>query len=175
MTDKVTTLQRLEMLSLDNCSLTEMPNLYGMPKLYVVSLSNNRLIKLEGLMNVYRLFLYHNLFTEVPTQTEPGRLIILYMNYNPVQNMPNIASYYNLTDVRLSNTQVSVIPSNINDLKYLSFLDLAVSKITQVLETILKVARLQFLVIQGNAFSAQQVDTIKTEFKTRRPYVQLLI
>jgi Leucine-rich repeat (LRR) protein len=102
MTDKLTTLPLLEMLNLDGCSLSHLPNFSEMSKLRRVFLPNNRLSKLDGLMTIYILSVYKNLFTEIPTLAEPNALSILNMNYNPVQHMRTIQSYTNLTDVRLS-------------------------------------------------------------------------
>jgi Leucine-rich repeat (LRR) protein len=175
MTDKVTTLQLLEDLTLDNCGLSYLPSLQGMPYLLTVSVPHNRLSKIEGLMNVFRLFLYNNLFTELPTQTEPQALAVLYMNQNPVKDMTGINSFIHLVDVRLSNSSISVIPSTINELQRLSFLDVSFSRLSDLPNTILKVPELQFLVIQNNLFSAEQIKLIKTEFSTQRPDVQLLI
>ncbi len=175
MTDKITSLQRLESLTLDNCSLNEMPSLHGMSKLYTVTLPNNHLSKLEGLSNPYQLFLYNNLFTSIPTQTEPDTLVRIYMNYNPVKDFKDISSYTNLTEIRLSKTDLSAIPQAIGDLEKLSFLDFSFTKITQIPKSLLKLTKLQYLVIQGNAFSAEEINTIKTEFSTQRPNVQLLI
>lgn len=175
MTKEIASLPNLEMLTLDDCSLTEMPSLYGLSKLFTLSLPNNRLSKLEGLMNLYRLFLYKNLFTEVPTQTNPEKLRMLDMNHNPVQNMPDCTVYGNLTDIRLSNTQVSTIPSNIDELESLSFLDLSFSKITEVPDAIFKLPDLDYLVIQGNSFSSEKVNAIKAEFQAQRPDIHLLI
>ena len=175
MTDKVATLQRLEMLSLDNCALSHMPNLYGMSKLLSVILPNNRLSKLDGLMNVYTLMLYKNLFTEIPILTEPERLTRLDMNFNPVKKMDTILSCSNLTDVKLSNTDVSVIPSTIHELSKLYFLDVSHSKVSHLPKSILKVDNLRYLIIQGNPFPVDEINSIKLELSINRPDVTLLI
>lgn len=174
-TDKITSLQRLESLTLDNCSLSEMPSLDGMPKLLRVSLPNNRLSKLEGLMNVRQLFLYHNLFTSIPIQTETDALTQINMNYNPVNDISMITAYTNLTELRLSNTEVTFIPESIDELQKLSFLDLSFSKIIQLPKSIFKLTRLKFLVIQGNAFSDDEINNIKSGFSTNRATTNLLI
>jgi Leucine-rich repeat (LRR) protein len=175
MTDRVTMLQRLESLTLNNCSLSHMPHLGGMSKLLTVSLPNNRLSKIEGLMNPKSLFLYNNLFTEIPTLTEPEALARLYMNYNPVEDMEMITSFLNITEVRLSNTKISVIPPEIDELTRLSFLDVSASQLTHIPKTIFKLTKLQYLVIQNNPFSAEEINSIKMEFNTNQPNAQLLI
>ena len=174
-TDKLASLINLQSLTIDNCGLTQMPNLSGLKKLNTLSLPNNHVSKIEGLYNISQLFLYHNDFTEVPTQTIPSTLVRIYMNYNPIKYFPNVNLYANLTEVRLARTEVSVIPSNINKLKRLSFLDLSFSKITTIPDNIRKLTGLQFLVIQGNQFSAEEVNKIKSQFSTEQPSVQLLI
>ena len=174
-TDKITSLQRLESLTLDNCLLTEMPSLDGMGKLRTVTLPNNRLSKLEGLMNVRQLFLYHNLFTEIPTLTETDALVRIYMNYNPIKDITKITAYANLTEIRLSNTEVPFIPESIDEIERLSFLDLSFTKITQIPNAIFNLTQLQYFVIQGNAFSAEEINTIKSDFSTYSPTVNLLI
>ncbi len=173
MTDKIVSLQKLESLALDNCSLTSMPSLYGMTKLNTVTLPNNRLSELNGLMNLRQLYLYNNLFTAIPSQVEPDALVRIYMNYNPVKNLNDITSYTNLTEIRLSRTDISQIPEAIGDLEKLSFLDFSFTKITQIPESILKLTRLQFLVLSGNAFLAEDINTIKMKFSPTK--VQLLI
>jgi Leucine-rich repeat (LRR) protein len=175
MTDSVATLQKLESLTLNNCSLAHMPNLSEMTKLLTLSLPNNRLSKLEGLVGVRSLSLYKNLFTEIPTLTEPEKLSRLDMNYNPVQDMDMITAFVNLTDARLSFTKISVIPTEINELEKLYFLDLAHTQITQIPKTILTMPRLTFLVIQGNSFADEDINAMKMEFSAKRPDVNLLI
>jgi hypothetical protein len=175
MTDKLATLKRLESLTLSNCSLSQMPNLSGMHKLLTVSLPNNRLSKLEGLMNVRSLSLYKNLFTEIPTLEEPESLSRLDMNYNPVQDMEPILAFSNLTDARLSFTKISVIPTEINELEKLSFLDLSNTQISHIPKTILTMTRLTFFIIQNTLIANEEINSIKMEFKTQRPTLNLLI
>lgn len=175
MTDNLNDLKELQTLSIDNCSLSDMPSLSGMYKLSSVSLPNNRLARLEGLTNVSRLHLYKNSFTQIPTSEEPGNLRMLNMNYNPMENMDIITTFVNMTDLRLSVTKIPSIPEGISELNYLSFLDVSLGQLTNVPETIYKLPRLQFLVIYGNQFPAQAVDAIKGEFSANRPTVNLLI
>ncbi|CAF3021151.1 unnamed protein product [Rotaria sp. Silwood2] len=113
MTDKLATLQRLQSLTLDKCSLTDLPNLSGLSNLIRLSLPNNRLSKLEGLIKVNSLLLYKNLFTKIPILAVPEALRRLDMNYNPVTNMYIVTYFTNLTELRLSETKISVIPPEI--------------------------------------------------------------
>jgi internalin A len=174
-TDKLNTLQGLQSITIDNCSLSDMPSLSGMYKLYSVSLPNNRLSKLEGLTNVSSLHLYKNQFTQIPTSELPGNLRMLNMNYNPVENMDIITTYVNMTDLRLSQTKIPSIPEGISELQYLSFLDVSFGQLTNVPETISKIPKLQFLVIYGNKITDEVVGAIKANFSSNRPTVNLLI
>jgi hypothetical protein len=175
MTDNVATLKKLESLTLNNCSLTHMPNLSGMTNLTTLSLPNNLLSKLEGLVGVRSLSLYKNLFTEIPTLTEPEKLGRLDMNYNPVQDMDMITAFVNLTDARLSFTNIPVVPTEIAELEKLYLLDLSHTQITHIPKPILTMARLKFLIIQGNSFADEEVNSMKMEFGTNRPDLTLLI
>ncbi len=175
MTDNVATLKQLQSLTLNNCSLAYMPNLSGMTNLLTLSLPNNRLSKLEGLVGVRSLSLYKNIFTEIPTLTEPDRLGRLDMNYNPVQDMDMITAFVNLTEARLSFTKISVIPTEINELEKLYFLDLAFTQITQIPKTLLTMTRLKYLIIQGNSFADEDINSMKMEFSAQRPDLTLLI
>jgi Leucine-rich repeat (LRR) protein len=152
-----------------------MPNLSGMTKLLTLSLPNNRLSKLEGLVGPLSLGLYKNLFTEIPTLAEPERLGRLDMNYNPVQDMEMINAFSNITEVRLSFTNVPVIPAEIHELDKLNFLDLSHTRITHLPKTILTMTRLKFLIIQGNSFADEEINSMKSEFKAQRPDLNLLI
>jgi Leucine-rich repeat (LRR) protein len=97
------------------------------------------------------------------------------MNYNPVEDMEVITSFLNITEVRLSNTKISVIPPEIDELTRLSFLDVSASQLTHIPNTIFKLTKLQYLVIQNNPFSAEEINSIKMEFNTNQPNAQLLI
>lgn len=174
-TSKITSLQRLDSLNLDNCLLTEMPSLDGMGELRTVTLPNNRLTKLEGLMNVRQLLLDHNLFTEIPAFTETDALARLYMNYNPVKDITKITAYTNLTEIRLSNTEVQFIPESIDEIERLFFLDISYTKITQIPKVIFNLTQLRYFAIQGNAFSAEEMNTIMSDFSTYSPKVYLFI
>jgi len=175
MTDKLSTLQRLQSLTLDKCSLTHLPNLSGLSNLIRLSLPNNQLSKLEGLIKVNSLSLYKNLFTKIPTLAVPEALSRLDMNFNPVTNMYMVTYFTNLTDLRLSETKISVIPPEITELEDLFFLDLAHTQITHIPRTILEMPKLQFLVVQRNSIPQEEVDSIKMELSKQQSKITLLI
>ncbi|CAF2063528.1 unnamed protein product, partial [Rotaria magnacalcarata] len=175
MTEKLGTLQKLESLALDKCSLSQLPNLSGLSKLIRLSLPNNRLSKLEGLIEIRSLSLYKNLFTEIPTLVVPESLGRLDMNFNPVMDMSIVTSFTNLTELRLSETKISVIPPEIHELERLSFLDLAHTQINRIPRTILAMPSLQYLVVQRNAFPQEEIDSIKMELTKQKSKITLLI
>ena len=175
MTDELGTLQKLESLILDNCSLLGLPNLRDLSKLSTVSLPNNGLSRLEGLTQVNSIFLYNNLFAEIPTLAVPEKLRILDMNFNPVIDMSIVTAFTNLTDLRLSETQISVIPPEIYQLEHLSYLDLAHTRITHIPRTLLQMPRLQYLVVQRNAIPQEEVDSIEMELIEQKSTLVLLI
>ncbi|CAM4786818.1 unnamed protein product [Rotaria magnacalcarata] len=175
MTEKLGTLQKLESLALDKCSLSQLPNLSGLSKLIRLSLPNNRLSKLEGLIEIRSLSLYKNLFTKIPTLVVPESLGRLDMNFNPVMDMSIVTSFTNLTELRLSETKISVIPPEIHELERLSFLDLAHTQINRIPRTILAMPSLQYLVVQRNAFPQEEIDSIKMELIKQKSKITLLI
>ncbi len=175
MPDRVATLKVLDLLSQSNCSLSHMPTLSGMSRLFSVFVPHNRLSKLDGLMNPYYLWLHHNLFTEFPTLTEPEKISRLAINYNPVKDITRITSFTYLTDDRLSNTEISFVSLKIHEILGLYFLGKFFSKMITLHENILKVAKLYYLVIYGHPFSTEEIASIKADFKQYRPDVQLLI
>jgi internalin A len=174
MTDRVTYLYSLKTLSLRNCSLTQMPNLQYMPNLSSVYLPENQLTKLDGLMYVFYLWISDNLFTELPTQLVPERLSYLMMNNNPLKDVTKLTSFFNLTQIEFSHTTISSIPTDIDKLSKLYSLDLSYSKLEYLPDSILNVANLSNFNIQGNLFSAVEINRIKTEF-SKKPGVTLII
>jgi Leucine-rich repeat (LRR) protein len=89
--------------------------------------------------------------------------------------MDMITAFVNLTEARLSFTKISVIPTEIDELEKLYFLDLAFTQITQIPKTILTMPRLKYLIIQGNSFADEDINSMKMEFGTKRPDLTLLI
>ncbi|CAF0778549.1 unnamed protein product [Adineta ricciae] len=175
MTEKLSSLVKLQSLMLDNCSLTQLPSLSELKNLTTVSLPNNRLTQLEGLVKVRSLSLYKNQFTEIPMLEIPEALGRLDMNHNPVMDMSYLLLCKNITEIRIAVSNIPMIPSHIALLKRLSFLDLANTKITHVPRNILNLPYLQFLVVQNNAIPKEEADALKMDILNRQLKVSLLI
>ncbi|CAF4031739.1 unnamed protein product [Adineta steineri] len=175
MTQKLSSLGKLQSLSLDKCSLSYLPNLSQLKSLISVNLPNNQLSELEGLTNVSSLSLYKNQFTEIPYIAVPEALRRLDMNYNPVMDMSYALFFKNITEIRMAESKIPVIPSHIALLEKLSFLDLSNTKITRVPRSILNLPYLQYLVVQNNAISKEEVDSLKMDLLDRQSKINLLI
>ncbi|CAF3881590.1 unnamed protein product [Adineta steineri] len=175
MTQKLSSLGKLQSLSLDKCSLSYLPNLSQLKSLISVNLPNNQLSELEGLTNVSSLSLYKNQFTEIPYIAVPEALRRLDMNYNPVMDMSYALFFKNITEIRMAESKIPVIPSHIALLDKLSFLDLSNTKITRVPRSILNLPYLQYLVVQNNAISKEEVDSLKMDLLDRQSKINLLI
>ncbi|CAF1371908.1 unnamed protein product [Adineta steineri] len=175
MTQKLSSLGKLQSLSLDKCSLSYLPNLSQLKNLISVNLPNNKLSELEGLTNVSSLSLYKNQFTEIPFIAVPEALRRLDMNYNPVMDMSYVLFFKNITEIRMAESKIPVIPSHIALLDKLSFLDLSNTKITRVPRSILNLPYLQYLVVQNNAISKEEVDSLKMDLLDRQSKINLLI
>lgn len=175
MTDKLTTLLRLEDLTLNGCSLTQLPNLSPMFKLNRLSVPHNRLTKIDGLVGVSHLWLDHNLLTEIPTLMYPEELYMLSMNNNPVMDMQGVLVFSNITSIKLSKTEVSAIPYGIYELSDLSDLEVTYSKLTSIPQSIVSASSLYYLIIYGNPFSAAEINSIKAYINGRRPDIQILV
>jgi len=175
MTDKVTYLHSLNTLSLRNCALTQMPNLRYMPNLSSLFLPQNKLTRLDGLMYVYHLWISDNLFTELPTQLVPERLHYLMMNNNPLNDVTKLTSFFNLTHIEFSHTDISSLPTDIDKLSNLYSLDLSYSKLQYLPDNVLNLSNLNKLNIQNNLFSAEEIKKIKAQFGTNKSNVALTV
>jgi Leucine-rich repeat (LRR) protein len=96
------------------------------------------------------------------------------MNNNPLKDVTKLTSFFNLTQIEFSHTNISSIPTDIDKLSKLYSLDLSYSKLEYLPDSILNVANLSNFNIQGNLFSAVEINRIKTEF-SKKPGVTLII
>jgi hypothetical protein len=174
MTERLGTLSNLTTLLLQNCTLTDLPNLSGIPALWNVDLNQNRLSTVDGLTGVINLGLTDNLFTDIPTLVTPNTLKYLDMNNNPVRNMLAIISHVNLSRIFLRNATLSSIPATIDRLQQLKNLDLSYNKLLDLPTNILHLVNLNYLDIQFNLFSTASIQAFKTGFNEVLPNTSLL-
>jgi len=175
MTDQLGSLIQLRYLALDNCSLSQLPNLSNLSSLAVVNLNSNRLSRIDGLNNIYGLFLYDNLFTEIPVLTAPERLHTLYISRNPLKDVMSLSSFINLDSAMLAHTNISFIPPTIDKLQNLTTLDLSYNKLFYLPKNILKLSKLERLSINGNLFSTGEIEIIQTEFNRTNANVTVIV
>lgn len=166
-------MSNLKTLTLEKCALTYLPDLSGMSQLSAMIFAGNLLSNVNGLTNVYYLYLDDNLFTDVPKLSAPNSLQFLYMNNNPIKNMLAITSYVNLEHLHLWNTNLSSIPPAIDKLQKLHTLDLSYNKLFFLPTNIQKLFKLQLLNIQNNSFSSSNIKTFKMQFSTSHPTITL--
>jgi Leucine-rich repeat (LRR) protein len=174
MTERLGTLSSLSHLNLYNCSLTHLPDLSDIPRLYSLDLSLNQLSTIDGLTDVNSLDLSDNLFTDIPTLKTPNRLYYLAMNNNPVKNMLAITSHTGLQYLYLRNTTLSSIPATIDRLQQLEYLDLSYNKLFYLPTNILNLAKLIYFNIQNNSFSSADIQVYQTRFNTSHPNMILV-
>jgi Leucine-rich repeat (LRR) protein len=175
MTERLTSLPELLILTLLNCSLYQLPNFNDMNNLRYVNLGHNRLSQIDGLHNTYILVLDNNVFTELPTVTTPESLGYLSINNNPLKHVMSLSSFVNLYYLQLINTTISFIPPTIDKLQNLWYLSLSHNKLFYLPKNILKLSKLTYLDIQNNPFPTNEIETIKREFSKNQPNVTLNI
>lgn len=173
MTERLGMLTNLYSLSLQDCSLTSLPELHSISELSSVNLHSNQLSKVDGLTSVYNLNIENNLFTDIPTLSTPSSLRYLYMNNNPVRNMLKITSYTDLQRLYLRNATLSSVPPTIDRLKKLQTLDLSYNKLFYLPNNILSLTNLTQLYIQNNLFTSTDIQEFKTRFNSSNPRMTL--
>jgi len=173
-TERLGTMSNLAVLYLQNCTLTDLPNLSGIPNLQYIDLRENQLSNVEGLTGVVNLDLSNNLFTDIPTLNTPNTLRYLDMNNNPVENMLAITSHVNLNRVLLRNTTLSFIPATIDRLQQLRSLDLSYNKLFDIPMNMLNLVNLQYLDIQKNLFSSTHIQEFETQSNRVLPNLSIV-
>jgi Leucine-rich repeat (LRR) protein len=167
-------MSNLAVLYIQNCTLTDLPNLSGIPNLQYIDLGHNQLSTVEGLTGVVNLDLSNNLFVDIPTLNTPNTLRYLDMNNNPLENMLAITSHVNLNRVLLRNTTLSFIPATIDRLQQVISLDLSYNKLLELPRNMLDLANLQHLDIQSNQVSSARIQELKTEFNRILPNLTIV-
>ncbi|CAF0926168.1 unnamed protein product [Adineta ricciae] len=176
LTNQFSSLIHLYSLTLNNCSLSEIPSLSNMPYLRHVYLDNNRLSRIEGFRtDVDCLHVADNLFTEIPFFKTPTSLAILRMNNNPLKDISSIDSFTYLAILELRNTTLISIPSTIDKLQRLYHLDLSHNKLVHLPRSIFKLKYLAELYLNNNMFSSEEIQTLRMEFSKTHPNITLRI
>jgi len=175
MTEQLGTLDNLFELFLSNCSLTHLPNLSNLKQLRFLSLPDNRLSQLDGLINVSLMSLENNLFNEIPTIENRDNFTFLCMSDNPLKNALPITSYINLETVVLKNTTLTFIPPNIDKLQQLTQLYLSDNKLSHLPTNILNLSNLRYFEIKNNLFSPDDIESIRKGFQTSHPNTKFII
>jgi leucine-rich repeat protein SHOC2 len=162
-------------LILKNCSLTQLPNLSALQKLWHLDLSKNRLSHLEGLPSVSMLSLSNNLFNQMPAMKSTDKLILFDINNNPLKTMPPIISFINLQALALSNTTMIAIPAAIDKLQKLRLVDFSNNKLSNLPTNIFNLPDLEELDISKNLFSSGEIQSIQKKFQKSHPETKLIV
>jgi len=174
-TEKLGTLDNLLMLTLSNCSLTHLPNLSNLQKLWSLDLRNNRLSRVDGIPDVLFLDLPGNFFNYIPILNNPEKLRFLTMNNNPVENIAPIMFYKNLEGLSLRNLTLTSILPDIDKLQKLLYVDFSNNKISHVPNNIFNLPLLEQFVINNNLLSTNEIQSIQKAFKKSHPNLELII
>jgi len=173
-TERLGTISNLTVLYLQNCTLTDIPNLSGIPNLQYIDIGHNQLSKVEGLTGVVNLDLSNNLFADIPTLNTPNTLRYLDMSNNPLENMLAITSHVNLNQILLRNTTLSFIPATIDRLQQARSVDLSYNKLLELPRNILDLANLQYLDVRSNRFSSAHIQEFVTQFNRVLPNLTII-
>jgi Leucine-rich repeat (LRR) protein len=163
------------MLILNNCSITYLPNLSNLQKLWCLDLPNNRLSHLDGISELGTLDLTSNFFTEIPIMKKHEKLWYLVMNHNPLKDAVPILSYKNLEGIYLSNTTLTSIPPAIGKLQGLKYLHLSDNKISHLPNKIFDLPLLAEFDISKNLLSPDDIQSIREAFAKSHPTIQLQV
>ena len=169
MTEPSTKLTNLSVLILKNCSLTHLPNLSNLKNLQNLVLEGNGLSRLDGIPAVKVLSVSDEFLTEIPTVKDPSRLIHLSMVNMPLKTVSPIMSFTNMTAITLINATLTSIPSNIDKLQKLQYIDLSDNKLTHVPKSIFNLPHLELLVLDNNLLSAKDIQSIREVFNKTHP------
>jgi Leucine-rich repeat (LRR) protein len=174
-TEKLGTLDNLLMLTLSNCSLTHLPNLSNLQKLWSLDLRNNRLSRVDGIPDVLFLDLPGNFFNYIPILNNPEKLRFLTMDSNPVKNVAPIMFYKNLEGLSLKNLTLTSILPDIDKLQKLLYVDFSDNKISHVPNNILNLPLLEQFKITNNLLSTNEIQSIRKAFEKSHPQLELII
>ena len=174
-TEKLATMSSLRVIQMTNCSLTSFPDLSNILQLIVLHIPQNHLAHLIVPPTVGLLDLTDNHFTELPVHPVSKKLLVLQMSSNPWRNLDSLTSHKNLTILILRSANLTSLPSNIDQLDQIQFLDVSDNKLTHLPYGILKLPSLVELNIARNSFAADEIQAIKNAFEKSYPQSDLKI
>ena len=173
-TELLGTLTDLRYIIFSSCSLTYLPDLSNLHKVWGLDLYNNQLRKLNGPPEVILLNLVNNLFEEIPRLTRNDTLHGLFIGNNPLKDTEAIMSYPNIKHLDISSTGSTFIPATIDKLKNIDFLDISNNKLSHPPTNVLNLVRLKRLNIQNNLFTPAEIKAFRRAFRKARPKAKLI-
>ena len=126
--------QKLEVLILAGCGLTDVESLRGLSTLRVLDLSDNSIADISPLMGMEtldELYLGHNALTMVPSLRGLSRLRILDLSFNAIDYTGGVSTCTTLERLNLSHNSLKSAVS-ISALKELVWLNLSYNEIVDV-------------------------------------------
>ena len=173
MTDKLTDLNQLQVLSLSDCSISTMPDLSRMSRLQTVQLPKNLLSSISLPGAIRNLDLSDCSFTQIPNLNGPQNLQNINMANNNLTHLLPLVLYTNLLRANFDSNKINFIPPGIQKLTKLSSLSLMGNALWYLPDSIVNLPSLTQLNILNNKFSYDDLDMIHDTFKQRRPSVVL--
>lgn len=174
MTELLGTLTDLRYIIFSNCSLTYLPDLSNLHKVWGLDLYNNQLRKLNGLSGIILINLVNNLFEEIPRLNRSDTLEGLFIGNNPLKNTEAIMFYPNIQQLDISSTGSTFIPPMIDKLKNIEFLDMSNNKLSHLPTNVLNLVHLERLYIQNNLFKPVEIQAFRRAFRKAHPKAKLV-
>ena len=172
-TEELTKLSEMAIITLYNCSLTSLPNLSNLTMLIELDVAQNNLTDIVGIPGVQMLFLRGNQLRQIPITDNPDELFELDMTENPLSSAAAIMSYKNVEYLRLSGTGINSIPVTIDKLRNVHILEVANNKLTRLPTNVLNLRKLQELNIENNLLPTRDVESIRRSFKKSHPNLNI--
>ena len=173
-TELLSTMIDLQYIIFSSCSLTYLPDLSKLHKVWGLDLYNNQLRKLNGPSGAIFLNLVNNLFEEIPRLNRSDTLQTLFIGNNPLKNTEAIMAYPNIEHLHISSTGSTFIPPTIDKLKNIEFLDISNNKLSHLPTNVLNLVHLKHLNIQNNLFKPVEIQAFRRAFRKARPKAKLI-
>lgn len=173
MTERFSLMTQLYMFRCIDCQLKTLPDFSRLEKLLVVEVQYNQLKELLGLQNVIILNAKSNLFEELPIIANKNNVTFITANDNPLKNVQSILTYPNIQGIDLVRVGLRLLPTNIDKLTNLMYINVEGNHLTHLPRTILNLEKLEELNICNNSFTEKNLQAIQDNFKKYRPQTKL--